>query len=162
MTVIVAEDQLSLAIGRRGQNVKLAARLMGWKLDIISEEESRRREDEKRKLLQLGGMDPLKIARLSRIDIHGLEDLAKAPTEQVAETLEITGEEAERLTSAARESFEAEVIAATGGEDEEAPEESAEEEQPSSEAGPETDSAEEQPEAADAQQDDGEASTAKD
>jgi N utilization substance protein A len=37
MEVIVADDQLSLAIGKRGQNVRLAARLTGWKLDIKSE-----------------------------------------------------------------------------------------------------------------------------
>ncbi len=37
MEVIVAEDQLSLAIGKRGQNVRLAAQLTGWRLDIKSE-----------------------------------------------------------------------------------------------------------------------------
>ncbi|MFM8440418.1 MAG: transcription termination factor NusA, partial [Acidobacteriota bacterium] len=38
MEVIVTEDQLSLAIGKRGQNVRLATRLVGWDIDIISEE----------------------------------------------------------------------------------------------------------------------------
>ncbi len=46
MEVIVADDQLSLAIGRRGQNVKLASKLSGWKIDVrsisVAEEESRR------------------------------------------------------------------------------------------------------------------------
>lgn len=46
MEVIVADDQLSLAIGRRGQNVKLASKLSGWKLDVrsvsIAEEEAKR------------------------------------------------------------------------------------------------------------------------
>jgi N utilization substance protein A len=37
MEIIVADDQLSLAIGKRGQNVRLAARLTGWKIDIKSE-----------------------------------------------------------------------------------------------------------------------------
>jgi transcription termination/antitermination protein NusA len=37
MEVIVADDQLSLAIGKRGQNVRLAARLTGWRIDIKSE-----------------------------------------------------------------------------------------------------------------------------
>jgi N utilization substance protein A len=37
MEVIVADDQLSLAIGKRGQNVRLAAKLTGWKIDIKSE-----------------------------------------------------------------------------------------------------------------------------
>jgi N utilization substance protein A len=37
MEIIVADDQLSLAIGKRGQNVRLAAKLVGWKIDIKSE-----------------------------------------------------------------------------------------------------------------------------
>ena len=41
MEVIVAEDQLSLAIGKRGQNVRLASRLVGWNLDIKSEVEKK-------------------------------------------------------------------------------------------------------------------------
>ena len=36
--VVVAEDQLSLAIGRDGQNVRLAAKLTGWKIDVVSKE----------------------------------------------------------------------------------------------------------------------------
>src|SRR5690606_3007291 len=46
MEVVVADDQLSLAIGRRGQNVKLASKLAGWKIDVrsesVAEEESKR------------------------------------------------------------------------------------------------------------------------
>jgi N utilization substance protein A len=38
MEVVVTEDQLSLAIGKRGQNVRLATRLVGWDIDIVSEE----------------------------------------------------------------------------------------------------------------------------
>ncbi len=116
MTVIVPEEQLSLAIGRRGQNVKLAARLMGWKLDIISEEESRRREEERSKLLRLPGMDPLKVARLATADIHSLETLANADAAALVEALELPEEEAAALKTAARDAFEADVIAATGGE----------------------------------------------
>jgi N utilization substance protein A len=41
MEVIVAEDQLSLAIGKRGQNVRLAGKLVGWNLDIMSEAEKK-------------------------------------------------------------------------------------------------------------------------
>jgi NusA-like KH domain protein len=42
MEVIVEDRQLSLAIGKKGQNVRLAAKLTGWKIDIMSEEEKRR------------------------------------------------------------------------------------------------------------------------
>jgi N utilization substance protein A len=47
--VVVPDDQLSLAIGRRGQNVKLASQLTGWEIDIMTEtEESERRQKETR------------------------------------------------------------------------------------------------------------------
>ncbi len=119
MTVIVQEDQLSLAIGRRGQNVKLAARLMGWRLDIISDEESRRREGERHKMLQLPGIDALTVARLTRAEIHSVEALAETPAALLAETLEVSEQEAEAVKRDAQKAYEAEVIAATGGEGEE-------------------------------------------
>src|SRR5207244_10399336 len=45
MVVVVADDQLSLAIGKGGQNARLAARLTGWKIDLISKTEQKKRED---------------------------------------------------------------------------------------------------------------------
>lgn len=53
MELIVGDDQLSLAIGKRGQNVRLASKLTGWKLDIISESEILRRAE--------GGQVPLRM-----------------------------------------------------------------------------------------------------
>src|ERR671910_745261 len=44
--VVVPDDQLSLAIGRRGQNVRLASMLTGWDIDILTEEEESRRRSE--------------------------------------------------------------------------------------------------------------------
>ena len=41
LEVVVDDSQLSLAIGKKGQNVRLAAKLLGWKIDIKSEEEKR-------------------------------------------------------------------------------------------------------------------------
>jgi transcription antitermination factor NusA-like protein len=52
MEVIVEDKQLSLAIGKKGQNVRLAAKLTGWKIDIKSEEEKRREVE-----LQLGALE---------------------------------------------------------------------------------------------------------
>jgi N utilization substance protein A len=46
MEVVVEDRQLSLAIGKKGQNVRLAAKLSGWKIDIKSEEEKRREVEE--------------------------------------------------------------------------------------------------------------------
>ncbi len=52
MEVIVEDKQLSLAIGKKGQNVRLAAKLTGWKIDIKSEEEKRREVE-----IQLGALE---------------------------------------------------------------------------------------------------------
>jgi len=50
--VIVADDQLSLAIGKEGQNVRLAAKLTGWKIDIIGETESKEEKKEEKKIVK--------------------------------------------------------------------------------------------------------------
>jgi N utilization substance protein A len=55
MEVIVEDKQLSLAIGKKGQNVRLAAKLTGWKIDIKSEEEKRREVEAQFADLELGG-----------------------------------------------------------------------------------------------------------
>ncbi len=54
MEVIVDDSQLSLAIGKRGQNVRLAAKLLGWKIDIKSEEEKRQEVQNAINLLSTG------------------------------------------------------------------------------------------------------------
>ncbi len=87
MEIVVADNQLSLAIGRRGQNVKLASMLSGWKLDIVSETRmSKRVEDSKRLLMAVEGMNDtlaqslyhygLTVERLSTAD---LKQLAQVP-----------------------------------------------------------------------------------
>jgi N utilization substance protein A len=67
MNVIVADDQLSLAIGKGGQNARLAARLTGWKIDLTSKSEQKKREE---------------IERASRIEVEKLE-LGDATTEKL-------------------------------------------------------------------------------
>ena len=57
MEVVVEDKQLSLAIGKKGQNVRLAAKLTGWKIDIKSEEEKRREVEAQFEDLELGGAD---------------------------------------------------------------------------------------------------------
>ena len=42
LEVVVDDDQLSLAIGKKGQNVRLASRLVGWRIDIKSEQDKKR------------------------------------------------------------------------------------------------------------------------
>ena len=60
--VVVPEDQLSLAIGRRGQNVRLASQLTGWDIDILTDaEESERRQQEFAQRTQMF-MDSMNVA----------------------------------------------------------------------------------------------------
>ena len=66
--VVVDDSQLSLAIGKRGQNVRLAAKLLGWKIDIKSEEEKRRENEDRMSDLVISG------APVSVLIDHGLED----------------------------------------------------------------------------------------
>jgi N utilization substance protein A len=58
MEVVVEDKQLSLAIGKKGQNVRLAAKLTGWKIDIKSEEEKRREVEAQFGALEIGGEAP--------------------------------------------------------------------------------------------------------
>src|SRR5437763_14151849 len=58
MEVIVEDKQLSLAIGKKGQNVRLAAKLTGWRIDIKSEEEKRREVEAQFEGLELGSAEP--------------------------------------------------------------------------------------------------------
>jgi hypothetical protein len=68
MEVIVDDTQLSLAIGKRGQNVRLAAKLLGWKIDIKSEEEKRQEAENALNAITISG------APISVLLDHGLTD----------------------------------------------------------------------------------------
>ena len=95
MEVVVDDLQLSLAIGKRGQNVRLAAKLIGWKIDIKSEEEKRREMEIKMADMVISG------APVSVLLDHGLE-------EQIIEKLVSAGiGTVERLGSMTPEELEA-------------------------------------------------------
>jgi N utilization substance protein A len=96
MEVIVEDKQLSLAIGKKGQNVRLAAKLTGWKIDIKSEEEKRREVE-----AQLGALE------IGEPGAPGSEEAEAAGTE-VAET-EATETESVETESAETESAETEL-----------------------------------------------------
>ena len=68
MEVIVDDSQLSLAIGKKGQNVRLAAKLLGWRIDIKSEEEKRQEVESQMAALVVSG------APVSVLADHGLAD----------------------------------------------------------------------------------------
>ncbi len=109
-TVVVGEDQLSLAIGKHGQNVRLAARLTGWDIDILTPEEYNTGVDRLAKgLKDLEGIDDTfvdKLLALGIISVLDLEEVGEAP---LVEELGVESELAKQIIAAASE--EAKVIA---------------------------------------------------
>ena len=86
MEVVVDDSQLSLAIGKKGQNVRLAAKLMGWRIDIKSEEEKRQEVETAMAALVVAG------APVSVLVDHGLTDkLVEALIEAGVTTVEKLG-----------------------------------------------------------------------
>ncbi|MEW5704080.1 MAG: transcription termination factor NusA [Pseudomonadota bacterium] len=88
--VVVPDDQLSLAIGRRGQNVRLASQLTGWDIDILTEaEESERRTEEFRnrsqKFTEALDVDEVIAHLLVTEGFSTVEEVAFVPTEDLAE-----------------------------------------------------------------------------
>ncbi|HEX6182866.1 MAG TPA: transcription termination factor NusA [Pyrinomonadaceae bacterium] len=112
MEVIVNEDQLSLAIGKRGQNVRLATKLVGWNIDIRSEEELKREvaaqmgamiaSGEAVPLERLQGMNPSMVSTLADHGVGDIEALANATVDDIAEFLDVSIDQAEGLISAAQ------------------------------------------------------------
>ncbi|MEN6474774.1 MAG: transcription termination factor NusA [Syntrophaceae bacterium] len=86
MDVVVADDQLSLAIGRKGQNVRLVAKLTGWKIDVRSEgmEEVISSED-KHALSRLEEIDEALAEALQEEKFRTINDLAKTTVEKLIE-----------------------------------------------------------------------------
>jgi N utilization substance protein A len=113
MEVIVDDSQLSLAIGKRGQNVRLAAKLLGWKIDIKSEEEKRQEVQNAIELLSTGapvsaliehGLAEVTVDALVRGDIGTIEKLGSMTPEQL-EALEGIDEDAVNRIQQAINSF---------------------------------------------------------
>jgi N utilization substance protein A len=86
-TVVVAEDQLSLAIGKHGQNVRLAARLTGWDIDILTPDEYNREVDRMATCLKdVAGLDDRFVDKLLALGIVSVLDLEEVgPTPLVKE-----------------------------------------------------------------------------
>ncbi|MFB3853004.1 MAG: transcription termination factor NusA [Vicinamibacterales bacterium] len=120
MEVIVEDKQLSLAIGKKGQNVRLAAKLTGWRIDIKSEEEKRREVEAQFEGLEappvaegaeesylgprsISDFDEATRERLVEAGFTTLESLATATVEQLVEA-GLDEENAERVLGAARKS----------------------------------------------------------
>ena len=86
MELIVPDDQLSLAIGRGGQNVRLAAQLTGWNLEIYSESRLRQvMAETKQELLEFDGVEEAMIDTLFGLGYNKLEDISLAEIDELAQ-----------------------------------------------------------------------------
>jgi N utilization substance protein A len=98
MEVVVADDQLSLAIGKRGQNVRLAAKLTGWKIDVRSESREEKITGESfERLLAVDGMDEETATILFDSGYRTPEDIAKATMAELTSFMGITEEKGSML-----------------------------------------------------------------
>jgi N utilization substance protein A len=114
--VIVEDRQLSLAIGKKGQNVRLAAKLTGWKIDIKSEEEKRREveaqfeelaDGEDAGTLTLPGLEDAQLLRLSEAGLDTADRLLEVETAELAEVAGVDEATASELQATVREQVDA-------------------------------------------------------
>ncbi|MGH7889956.1 MAG: transcription termination factor NusA [Thermodesulfobacteriota bacterium] len=104
MEVIVDDDQLSLAIGRRGQNVRLASQLSEWKIDIKTESQVKREQQEVVSLLMtLPNVGEVTANLLYNEGFNSLEDIAFSDSEALVKAAGFkTQEDAQKVQVAAR------------------------------------------------------------
>jgi len=115
LEVIVEDTQLSLAIGKKGQNVRLASKLIGWNIDIKSEEEKRREIEAQMAALtapgtplaELKGVGPKTIEKLEAAGISSIEKLADMTPEQLVEIPGIGEKMVEKIHQSVAAHFEA-------------------------------------------------------
>jgi transcription termination/antitermination protein NusA len=132
LEVIVDDTQLSLAIGKKGQNVRLAAKLLGWKIDIKSEEEKRQEVEQQMTALTGNQATPLEsvpeigesiIEKLREAGVNSIEALADMTPEQLEEIPGIGPKTVEKISIAVNNYFStlSEGGDPTGASDEPAP-----------------------------------------
>ena len=93
LEIIVEDTQLSLAIGKKGQNVRLASKLIGWNVDIKSEEEKRQEIEAQMAALtapgtplsELQGIGPKTVEKIEAHGVTSIEKLADMTPEQLTE-----------------------------------------------------------------------------
>jgi len=108
MELIVPDDQLSKAIGRRGQNVRLAAQLTGWRIDIFSE--SRHADLVERAQGELGRLEILHEDQVDELIRHGFrsaQELFDAEPYEIAGILDLEEDDADEVIDAAEDLLEA-------------------------------------------------------
>jgi N utilization substance protein A len=103
-TVVVDEDQLSLAIGKHGQNVRLAARLTGWDIDILTPDEYNQGVELLANCVKsIKDADDTTVDKLIALGIISVLDLEDVGTEPLISELSIEADVAEKLVAAATE-----------------------------------------------------------
>src|SRR5262245_35008143 len=112
LEVIVETDQLSLAIGKKGQNVRLAAKLTGWKIDIKSEEEKRAEIEEqmaqlsaRTPLSELPGLTAAILQKLTDSGIETIEQLADTPIAELTNIKGVGPKSAEKIIESVKEYY---------------------------------------------------------
>jgi len=128
MEVIVNEDQLSLAIGKRGQNVRLATKLVGWNIDIRSEEELKKEVAEAMgAMIASGAPVPLSVIEgvtsqqadaLAEHNVNDIDGLAATTVDDLVEFLDVSLDEAEKILAAAQSVIQVRERSRQTGEDE--------------------------------------------
>jgi transcription termination/antitermination protein NusA len=122
MEVVVNEDQLSLAIGKKGQNVRLATRLVGWDIDIRNETDLRKEiASQMGKMMASGEAVPVSALQgvtksqaddLKAKGIKDVETLAKTSIDDIVDILDVSLDEAEHISTSAKAVVEAKDSAA--------------------------------------------------
>jgi N utilization substance protein A len=116
LEVVVPEDHLSLAIGKKGQNVRLASRLLGWEINIVSEEEKKIEVMEQMdqmstpavSLSELQGVGAKTQSRMAEAGIKSIQELLSKSVEELTSIPGIGLKTAEKLVAAARAATPAE------------------------------------------------------
>ena len=114
MEVIVEEKQQSLAIGKKGQNVRLASRLIGWQIDVKSEEQKKQEvlsvmeslTSSSTSLTELEGISDRIIERLREAGIENVERILELGEDKLKEIPGVGDKTAAKIMEAARDLFE--------------------------------------------------------
>src|SRR5436190_14110113 len=130
MEVIVGEDQLSLAIGKKGQNVRLATRLVGWDIKIVSEDVLKKEiarqmghmmaAGEAVPISALQGVSATQAEILEQKGINDVEALAATSVDDLVDVLDVSFDEAEQIKASAMQIVEAKNADGEAGASEEA------------------------------------------
>ncbi|MBI4700790.1 MAG: transcription termination/antitermination protein NusA [Deltaproteobacteria bacterium] len=108
MEIVVPDEKLSLAIGRKGQNVRLASQLTDWRLDVVSESKFRKMEEEAVEALErIDGVSDALAKAMYRQGFRSLDEVAEASPEELASIPGLGGlETAERVKQQAAATME--------------------------------------------------------